>query len=790
MVPSKFVFVSLPVYTGCPWLATETYDSTDTAKGAPPAPREAKYPEVLPWSESDLGRKPIPSAFKANFCLRQTEKAMETANEQTSKERAAAMAALWVRQLRWAWHNIPEDIRAAEDVLKIVAWPEWTFRAVPGTEPLSNADVVTIRVLVQKELTRLDKAKKPIYANFLIVAGTFYYGAQVAPSFLRPVKMLENRELCGVGEPKDGETGKRYFGRREWVEPASPNGANPNRAWAMFNCADVYYINPTFLTGNFGQKGYLQGPFIRCKSRQADLARQKHPYREVWGRCAVVDAANNNRRIEEAFDGDAAIFPVKYAAELERSAEKPVAAVNSLNKTRIELSEIREKLSKNDQFSTDNLRLREKELILEEKRLMRESNKIAHECLRLSRAVENSRWPFLGDFEADPFLIVGSLRIALDICADHGESALRAEKKVKGKVFALPAGSGGSSKADLYFLISNGMMIEDMEHVTPHGYVLRVDGNGMIRKDDTDNLYLRAKDGYLSIKETTVKHESPSPAPTPGFSGPAPTRGSSLPMALPDNFPAGFCRSILSKQITWGYFFLDRTMRLPSHPESALKVAKIRVQRYIKTARILCHTDKGKVVAFLESTRAVVFDRPDRKWGRSFFASLFRKAKLTTLIICEQTDERQQKHQYFLEQHDPKRPNSPAVWRLLPVESDMRVPQMQPKTQGVAMAPIATTRLVEQAMPCRSFTSLHPDLSPWVFDGCGKRKPCICIALEEHTSSLAAHTDVPPPQTRVMRAVIDDRTEAGADFLLLLRSFTARPIDDSSLSPRASAAYF
>jgi hypothetical protein len=311
--PSKFVFVSLSGFTGCPWRVSETYDASDEAPGAPPKVPEKVYAES-PWTQGDLGRKNMPLFFTQDFCKKLA------AHPPALKTRVAAMTESWVRQLEWARSQIPAETLADANVVKVVAYPEWQFRAVPGTQPLGQADVAKIRKRIQAELAKLGANKLPVYANFLVVAGSFYYGGMVNRDYKEPVARVEDKARCAAQEPyrfNDDGTLQYYTGRRPWVEKSAKGTFN--RAWAMFNCVDTYFIPAD---GANKVSAHLVGPIIRCKQKQSEVARQVHPFREVWGRCAVVDAANQGSDLIDVFSVAAKKRHVKALGKYTDAEEK------------------------------------------------------------------------------------------------------------------------------------------------------------------------------------------------------------------------------------------------------------------------------------------------------------------------------------------------------------------------------------------------------------------------------------------------------------------------------------
>ena len=297
--PGKFVFVAVQAYTSCPWFVSEIYDKEDKFPNPPPKPLpmllEKRNADSLDSLES-LGQKTIPSEEESAYCKRVADTAALNPTGKSDK-RSGEMASKWVQQLQWAWGNIPEQTRADKNIVKVVTFPEWMFRADPGAEPLSSAEVASIRATIQQELKRYENGA-PVYELALVVSGSFYYGAQVSQNYNADVNTVEDHDICGANEPPE------FYGRRPWVESATkPPGGNKlrelNRAYAMFNCADVYFVR--------AKKGEtnLRGPYIRCKAMQCEVARQTYPYREVWGRCAVENADGRGR----AFSLSTALTP-------------------------------------------------------------------------------------------------------------------------------------------------------------------------------------------------------------------------------------------------------------------------------------------------------------------------------------------------------------------------------------------------------------------------------------------------------------------------------------------------
>lgn len=693
----------------------------------------------------------MPIFYEREYCMGARE--LENNKSPRGARRASEMAAAWVRQLRWAAKGIPPSTRAAEDVLKVISWPEWTFRAVPGTPPLRNTDVARIRQRIQRELARVDKGGKPVYANFLVITGGFYYGGQVAETYLRPVHEVEVFARCGALEPYRSVGGKTnivtYAGRRSWVEPA-PAGGKDNRAWAMFNCVDTYFVKPVL----GGAWGHLRGPFIRCKSKQSEMARQKHPFREVWGRCAVVDAEKGTGpRIEDVFDAAASKSALTNVAALD-------ASLAATSKASYALSEAERSTPKNEQLI---------------QQLKRDYDVLNRKAPLLRRAVDNSRWPELADFAADPFFIVGSLKIAIDICADHGSSAETAARSAQ----LLPAGSNSNSQADLYFIVSNGMNLKlsKLSHTVPGGWVLRTDGHGPASASSPSSMYYFAKNMIYQDIDGELKVDNKWPS-----------------SAAASDHDADFRNGLLSQRISWGFFWLDN-YALPSHELSVrarkdFEDASARMVDRAQQAGVAHSNSEGTVVAFILNVRAFVLDK-GKKWGRSFFG--FIQGENRRHLIIRQRFSRDLGRELFLEQYNPASPEKPAlVWRLPVLADTVKVLVQKKKGQGWLNVDVSVQK---QAAPCLlgddSFLQKHPTLQPWIVNGCGKRQPCICIALDhyfdEHHQNRAIKwqkimSDTQDGgrkrgillQPRVMRTVIDDNDmkNGGADFLLVLRTLT------------------
>lgn len=669
------------------------------------------------------------------------------ANPPALGTRVATMAASWVRQLRWARSQIPAETLANADVVKIVTYPEWQFRAVSGTQPLGQADVAEIRKRIQAELASLGADTLPVYANFLVVAGSFYYGGMVDRKYKKqPVDRVENFTECGTQEPKIFIDNKKVFftGRRPWVEKSI--GGTYKRSWAMFNCVDTYFVPAD---GSNGLSARLIGPAIRCKAFQSELARQVHPFREVWGRCAVTYAAKHNYDVLDVFGVPAKKKHAKALRKFDAAYKKLEDAVTALN----------DKSSAERRTNFDYSAQR---------------NALFREMDDLSRVWESARWPEVKDF-ASTTLFFSTFRIAIDICADYGLHFEHATME-KTNPELLPGGSAGRSRADLYFIISNGKDLEeDRKHVSQGGYVLRTDGQGLQFVAQSSNMYHLPRmagspkaDKFLPVSDGKIIVDS----------------AQLQQLSLSED---QIRTKLLAQQLDWGYFWLgDYTIpshQLPSLAEKNYKEARDRMIEAARKAGVDVLFKRAKLVAFLASARAVVLEE-NKKWGRSALGKFFRSAKaneknlkLRQLLIYK----RPHKAEFFLHLRDSANPTVITAWKL-PIVGDFSNSMLQ--------------TVNAQAIPClgaaneESFLNMHPDsseinLKPWVKDGCGKRQPCICIALD-HTdfygvqSNTAALTvfdsakkrkQVLSMEPRIMRAVIGNQVGA-ADFLHVLRYIT------------------
>jgi hypothetical protein len=213
----------------------------------------------------------------------------------------------------------------------------------------------------------------------------------------------------------------------------------------------------------------------------------------------------------------------------------------------------------------------------------------------------------------------------------------------------------------------------------------------------------------------------------------------------------------------------------------------------------------GRILAFLESARAVVLEKGE-KWGRSSVAKFFRKVflsksrenaankkalKLRHLLIrvkiLKEKDSAPPvyRYQYFLEQYGS---GTLFAWQLLSVGDFSYSMNRKIVAQAVPCLGVPGSETFLEKNNNKRREKVQEDLAPWVKNGCGKRKPCICIALD-HAGSynegnnqalivlpFGAQRVVNRGDPRIMRAVIPE----DSDFFLVLKHITQRRIQGQS----------
>jgi hypothetical protein len=91
--------------------------------------------------------------------------------------RVKKMVANWKAELTAAWATIPTVTQADNKVLKVITWPEWTWRASLDSNPLSAAEARRITRAIGQHLSSV----AAYAASTWIIPGTIYWGVRAVP---------------------------------------------------------------------------------------------------------------------------------------------------------------------------------------------------------------------------------------------------------------------------------------------------------------------------------------------------------------------------------------------------------------------------------------------------------------------------------------------------------------------------------------------------------------------------------------------------------------------------------
>lgn len=244
------IFVTVPRNTRCPWLISGGV--LTLAGDLPRVKWEADVNDNFWLDVAEFEKNPL---VLAGIC-----------GKPAGARRADAMLAQWRAELALAWSSIPALVRADNSVVKVISWPEWTFRAIDGDEPISAAEYKAILAGIQQSVAALGDV------SIFIVPGTFYWGVQLPPAAaLAPLIA----RIPGYGPEKtidenDAAVSYYCFSMESALDVIDAQRAGGS--WAMFNTAP-----------RVGHGGRIFAS--HSKSSESEVRRSVSPYREVWGRC-------------------------------------------------------------------------------------------------------------------------------------------------------------------------------------------------------------------------------------------------------------------------------------------------------------------------------------------------------------------------------------------------------------------------------------------------------------------------------------------------------------------------